>query len=121
MAYYNEIDIALNPFPFSGGTTSLESLYMGVPVINLDGDTWAGRLGTTILDAVGFSEFNCKNIDEYLEKTCALAADLEKLKFYRETLKNDVDKSCLNIEVYGNKFIDAIHDIWQISCAKYQN
>ncbi len=118
LAYYNEIDIALNPFPFSGGTTSLESLYMGVPVINLDGDTWAGRLGTTITDAVGHSEFNCMDIAEYTEKACALANDVKKLKFYRETLKNDVDKSSLNIDTYSKKFINAINDMWRISCER---
>ncbi len=121
LTYYNEIDIALNPFPFSGGTTTLESISMGVPIINLDGNTWAGRLGTTIISAIGHEEFNCKNTEEYIDRAISFANNIEQLKSYRKNLKKDIEKSCLNVEDYTDDFTKAIFDMWSISCEMYHS
>lgn len=66
LAHYNEIDIALDPFPFSGMTTTCESLWMGVPVVTLPGETFAGRHSASHLHNVGLGDWAVATAEEYL-------------------------------------------------------
>src|SRR5207302_7361461 len=65
-AQYQRTDIALDPFPFVGGTTTCDALWMGVPVITLAGDTATGRGGVSILNNVGLPEFIARDPEQYL-------------------------------------------------------
>ncbi|HEX3499780.1 MAG TPA: tetratricopeptide repeat protein, partial [Stellaceae bacterium] len=61
LAAYNDVDIALDPFPFGGGTTTLEALWMGVPTITLRGDRFVGRVGESVLTTLGLAELVAGN------------------------------------------------------------
>jgi predicted O-linked N-acetylglucosamine transferase (SPINDLY family) len=77
MAYYNRMDIALDPVAaIGGGTTSCDALWMGVPVITLEGDRMASRMTASMLNAIGQAEWIAHSEEEYLDKVVALARDL---------------------------------------------
>jgi predicted O-linked N-acetylglucosamine transferase (SPINDLY family) len=77
---YNQIDIALDTFPYNGTTTTCEALWMGVPVITLAGNTHVSRVGMSLLSNVGLREFIANTPEEYM-----LAA-LEKSRIWRRRL-----------------------------------
>lgn len=115
---YTEVDIVLDSFPYGGGTTSLESLINGVPVITIDGDRWVSRMTTTKLRTIDHEELIAKNIDEYVNKAIELANNKERIKQYRENLFEDINDSELNIEKFTLRFEKALKDIWQKECKK---
>ncbi|MCC6657121.1 MAG: tetratricopeptide repeat protein [Rhodocyclaceae bacterium] len=90
---YNRVDIALDPFPFGGGTTSAEALWMGVPVVTLKGDRWAGRVSESILATIGLEELVARNEEEYLAIAAALAEDPRRLAALRATLRGRLERS----------------------------
>jgi protein O-GlcNAc transferase len=70
---YNRIDIALDPFPYSGGTTTMEALWQGVPVITFNGDRWASRTSVSLLRAAGLDEYIGCDRQDYAEICVRLA------------------------------------------------
>jgi len=84
MAYYDRLDIALDPVgAVGGGTTTCDALWMGVPVVSLVGDRMASRMTASMLDALGRSEWLATSEDEYVAKVMALAHDIEGRKAMR--------------------------------------
>lgn len=84
---YNRIDIALDPFPYSGGLTTVESLWMGVPVVTKQGDRFAARHTASHLTSVGLAELIANDADGYVELTHSLAMDLPRLAEMRRGLR----------------------------------
>ena len=87
---YQSIDIALDPFPFGGGTTTCNALWMGVPVVSLAGKTAVGRGGLSILSNVGLPELVAKNPEEYVRIAVDLATPVtagSRLAELRSTLR----------------------------------
>ncbi len=84
---YNNIDIALDPFPYSGGLTTLESLWMGVPVVTLGGDRFAARHSTSHLTAAGLPEMIADGWEAYLRIAVELASELPRLEALRAGLR----------------------------------
>ena len=84
---YNRVDIALDPFPFSGATTTFEALLMGVPVISLIADRFVGRCSAATLAAAGLSVCVADNVDNYVGRAVELASDLERLSTLRGALR----------------------------------
>ena len=72
LAAYCHIDVALDTFPYNGGTTTMEALWQGVPVITFHGDRWAARQSASILRAAGLSEYVAENVEDYVERAVAL-------------------------------------------------
>ncbi|HEX5179970.1 MAG TPA: tetratricopeptide repeat protein [Gemmatimonadaceae bacterium] len=70
---YDAIDVALDPFPYSGGTTTMEAIWQGVPVLTFLGDRWASRTSASILHAAGLSEFVARDVDDYVDLASRLA------------------------------------------------
>jgi predicted O-linked N-acetylglucosamine transferase (SPINDLY family) len=84
---YNDVDIALDPFPFGGATTTCDCLYMGLPVINLPGDRLASRQSVAFLQPMGHAELCADSLDDYVAKAVALAGDPERLIRLRPELR----------------------------------
>jgi protein O-GlcNAc transferase len=94
-ALYNQIDIALDPFPCNGGTTSLDTLWMGVPFVALAGRHFTSRMGVTILTNAGLQELITETEDDYVEIAVRLATDIPRLTALRDGLRARVQASPL--------------------------
>ncbi len=81
---YNDVDIALDSFPYNGTTTTCEALWMGVPVVTLRGDRFVARVGASLLTNTGMSDLVAENPKEYIEKAVMLASDPDRLTRFRE-------------------------------------
>jgi len=88
-ASFNDVDINLDTFPYNGTTTTCEALYMGVPVIALEGKTHRSRVSYSILESTGAKELVAKNHDEYVKLAVALAKDQNRLKEYRKNIRSN--------------------------------
>ena len=77
--YYNSVDITLDPFPYNGTTSTCESLYMGVPVVTLEGDRHVSRVGNSILRTCGLDYLIAQDLDTYVKTVLELAKDKPKL------------------------------------------
>ena len=95
LAAYNEVDIGLDPFPYNGGTTTIESLWMGVPVITLRGDRFVSHMGENIMMNLGLPECVTDSQEAYIAKAVALASDLPRLAELRTGLRDQLLKSTL--------------------------
>lgn len=92
---YNSIDIATDPFPYNGTTTTCKALWMGVPVVTLAGTTHAGRVGATILNAIGMSGNTCADENAYVQRAAQLAHDPAALSAMRSSLRERLVNSPL--------------------------
>jgi protein O-GlcNAc transferase len=92
---YRHIDLALDPFPYNGTTTTCEALSMGVPVIALRGSRHAGRVGASLLTAVGLDELIAEDEDGYLERAMGLARDHKRRADLRAGLRDTMRRSPL--------------------------
>jgi predicted O-linked N-acetylglucosamine transferase (SPINDLY family) len=95
LAEYNRIDLALDPFPYSGGLTTCEALWMGVPVVTCPGETFASRHSLSHLSNVGLTETIAHDLDEYVEVAVSLANDLPRLALLRAGLRQRMAASPL--------------------------
>ncbi|MES2710856.1 MAG: hypothetical protein V4653_04695 [Pseudomonadota bacterium] len=77
LATYGRIDIALDTFPYNGGTTTTEALWQGVPVLCFTGDRWASRTSRSLLLAAGLDDWVASDLDGYVDTAVALALDPE--------------------------------------------
>jgi protein O-GlcNAc transferase len=92
---YAEVDIALDPFPYNGTTTTCEALWMGVPVIVLKGKTHRGRVSASIVDGIGLCELAAPDLEQYVSIAAALAADPERLQSLRAAMRERMQASAL--------------------------
>jgi protein O-GlcNAc transferase len=95
MAAFNQIDIALDPFPQGGGITTLEGLLMGIPAITLRWPTIAGRISATILTTLGLTDWIAESEDAYVALAVSKARDREALAALRGTLRERFKRSVL--------------------------
>ena len=87
MNRYNSIDIALDPFPYNGTTTTLDALWMGVPVITLEGASHVGRVGVSQMSNLGLQELIARNQNEYVDLAVSLANDLPRIAALRAGMR----------------------------------
>ncbi len=85
---YHEVDIALDPFPFCGGMTSFEALWMGVPVVTREGELIAGRQTLSMLANLGLGDLAASSDDHYIQIASRLAADFDALSALRHGLRS---------------------------------
>ena len=93
--FYQEIDIALDPFPYAGGTTTCDALWMGVPLVSLAGETAVARGGLSILSNLGLEELVAWDSDQYIQIAVNLAMNLPRLIELRKTLRSRIQESPL--------------------------
>lgn len=117
---YRRIDIVLDTTPFSGGTTTAEALWMGVPVVTLRGPTWAGRICESILATVGLPELVATTAEAYVEIALRLAEDLPRLTELRSRLRGQLEASpfCDSAR-FTRQLEDAYAGMWQIWCERH--
>ena len=119
LAAYNEIDIALDPFPFTGGTTTVEALWMGVPVLTLKGARMIARQGVSLLNNAGLADWIADSPDAYLRQAVTRAAELPALAQLRAGLRAQVLASpVFDASRFAGNFEAALRQMWRLWCDK---
>ena len=114
----NEIDIALDAMPYSGATTALDTLWMGVPVVALAGDRSISRSTYSILKTLGRDDLIARTPDEYVDLNVRLATDVEWRGELHRTLREQVRRSPLmDITRFAENLEAAYRTMWREWCA----
>ena len=115
---YNKVDIALDTFPYPGVTTSIEALWMGVPVLSLQGDRFLSCTASSIAHSAGLPDWIATDRDDYVTKASRFASDLGSLSGLRQGLRNQVLASPLfDAPRFARHFDDALWEMWARSQA----
>ena len=116
---YNDIDIALDPFPHGGGMTTLDALWMGVPVVTCRGQTISSRLASASLAHLGLHEFICPEPERFTGTALAAVKDLEKLSDLRSRLRGLMAASDFGDPLrYSRAVENAYREMWRNWCAR---
>lgn len=117
LATYHRIDMALDPFPFTGGTTTAEALWMGVPVLTLTGERFLERQGVGLLMNAGLPAWIATDLDDYVKLAVSHASDLPRLAALRVTLRSQVLASPLfDASRFASHFVAALRGMWTRWC-----
>ncbi len=118
-ASYGQIDIALDPFPFSGGTISVDALWMGVPVVTLAGDRMASRTSASILTCLGLDSLVTFDGDSYVNAAVSLAEDPAGLASLRQGMRARFAQTALGKpEIFTANLETAYRQMWQEWCRR---
>jgi protein O-GlcNAc transferase len=110
---YDRIDIALDPLPYNGITTTCDALWMGVPVITMPGRTAAGRAGLSILQNIELGELVAADESRFVEIAAALAADRPRLAELRSSLRDRFRRSpIMDFPQFARDFESALRQTW---------
>jgi predicted O-linked N-acetylglucosamine transferase (SPINDLY family) len=116
---YHRIDVGLDPFPFGGGRTTCDALWMGVPVVSLVGATAVGRGGASILFSVGLEELIAQSADEYVQIGADLARDSERLNAMRVGMRGRMKNSSLmDARDFARSIEAAFRQMWHGWCRR---
>lgn len=116
-AYAERVDLALDPFPYSGGVTTLEAMWMGVPVVTRVGDTFAGRHSATHLGAAGLADFCATSDDAYVEIALSWARRPQALGALRARLRGQILQSPLTDQSrFADHMDSAMRELWHAWC-----
>jgi predicted O-linked N-acetylglucosamine transferase (SPINDLY family) len=115
---YQNVDIVLDCFPHNSGTTTFEALWMGLPVVTLADRPSVGRMGASILTAIGKPEWIATSPADYIERAVALAQDVAGLELVRSSLRQAMrDSSLLDHPAFARAMEAAYRDMWQQWCS----
>lgn len=118
LSLHHEVDIALDTFPYTGGTTTSHALWMGVPVLTLVGRGLQQNQGAMILGALGMSDWMVQTEDAYVAKACAAATDWNALATLRRDLRERMTRTHLGSEDdIGDEVELALRTVWKRWCA----
>ncbi len=114
LATFHRVDVALDPFPFSGSTITCESLWMGVPVVTWPGETFAGRHSLSHLSNVGLTETIARDPDGYVERAIAMAGDPVRLSALRSGLRERMAASPLcDGKRFAGHLMSLLQNVWK--------
>jgi protein O-GlcNAc transferase len=117
LAAYGGVDVALDPHPYNGTTTTLEALWMGVPVISLLGNRHAARVGASLLGQIGARDLIADSVDSYIDKAVALIRDRHRLVALRQQLRGRLAASPLmDAAGFARALETAYRTMWQRWC-----
>jgi len=117
LAGYNDIDIALDPFPYAGGLTAIEALYMGVPLVAMAGTSFAGRHAVSHLHNTGLADWVAQDSTAYIQRAIAAAQDTARLAQLRAALRARLAASPLmDAPRFGRALADALRAAWTLRC-----
>jgi len=118
LALYQQLDIALDTFPYNGHTTSFDALWMGVPVVSLVGRMPVGRAGLSLLNNVGLPELAVKTQEDFIATARRLAGDLPRLAALRAGLRARMEASPLmDAQRVARDMEVAYRQVWRAYCA----
>jgi protein O-GlcNAc transferase len=118
LADYAHIDVALDPFPYNGNTSSNDALYMGVPVVTLEGDNAISRTGASLLTHLGRPEWVARGEEDYVRIAAALVNDGQRLAAIRAGLRAEMEASQLMDGPGLARALEAaFRDMWRRWCA----
>jgi protein O-GlcNAc transferase len=122
LAAYAEVDVILDTFPYPGGTTTCEALWMGVPTLTLAGTTMLARQGASMVTCAGLNDWIACNEDEYVAKAVAFSGRTGKLAELRAGLRDRVAKSPLfDAPRFARNLEDALLGMWRKYCDNSNN
>jgi predicted O-linked N-acetylglucosamine transferase (SPINDLY family) len=111
---YNEIDITLDTFPLTGGTTTCECMWMGVPVVSLVGEALFERLSYSLLSNAGLGDLATFNLDDFVAAAVNLAKDSARRMVLRATLRDQLKASPLGqTQAFAKDFYDLVYNTVQ--------
>ena len=117
METYQRMDIALDPFPYNGATTTCDALFMGVPVVSRAGETAVSRAGLSILSNVGLSDLVATTREGYIEIAANLAHDIGGLAGLRGSLRARLERSkVMDAAAFGDAMTSAYRMAWKRWC-----
>ena len=118
LAYFGHADVALDPFPYGGGTTTLHTVWMGVPIIAMQGDTELGRATPGMLVGFGLPDFVANTREEYRDIAIALARNPSRLVDIRANLRQRMaDSSALDAQGLAQNVENVFRTMWHTYCA----
>lgn len=119
LALYRRLHVALDPTPYNGTTTTCEALWMGVPVVTLEGDRHAARVGTSLLRTVGRGDWVAADAAAYVRLAAELAQDRARLAELRGSLRATLAASpLLDGPAYATRFFGALREVWREWCER---
>jgi predicted O-linked N-acetylglucosamine transferase (SPINDLY family) len=114
---YRDIDIALDPFPYNGCTSTCDALSMGVPVVTLEGTTLCGRHGFALLSACGLESWITPTVDDYVDRACGAATALREISSLRGELPTRFSKSPLcDNAAFAGAIEQLYRSVWTTWC-----
>ena len=117
MAEYADVDIALDPVPYNGGTTTLQALWMGVPVVVKEGHSFVSRMGASFMRAAGMPDWVASDDAAYVDIAARMAADRQALLQLKAGLRTRLLASpAWNIDRYASDWQAALRSMWQSHC-----
>ena len=113
MQEYADVDIGLDPLHYNGGTTTLQAMWMGVPVLTLEGDKFASRMGASFMKAAGLEDFVAQDADGFARQAETVARDRQALLELKRGLRAQLQqKPGWDIERFTQNFTRALREIW---------
>ena len=114
LAVYGDIDVALDSFPYNGTTTTCEALWMGVPVVTLQGNRHAARVGTSLLSTLGLEDLVARDAAQFVRLCATLAADRDRMVALRASLRDRLRASPLMDEAGFTRELEVCYQgIWR--------
>lgn len=122
LAAFQDVDIGLDTFPFNGGTTTCHTLWMGVPVVTLTGQTAVGRMGISILANLGLPDLATRNVADFCQTAKDLAGDLPRLAALRAGIRPRMQASPLMDAAGFTRELElAYRQMWRDWCFRRAN
>jgi protein O-GlcNAc transferase len=119
LTQFNRVDVALDPFPYSGGTSTCDALWMGVPTVTLRGRTAVGRGSVSILSNVGLTDWIAETPEQYVSIAVNMAVNLQRLAELRAGLRKRMEQSpVMNAVQFAGEMEVAYRGMWENWCLR---